>query len=182
VRVAELIVITGPIGAGKSTVARGLADRFRTAGCSAAFPDVDDVIAMLAAPPEEFESSWRHARRVHGALIAAWLRSGVDAVIAHGPFYTADETAALLADVSHGQTQRRVMLLAPFEVALARVALEPERKMSKDPAFLRWAHERFNELHDDIPACEWVFDTTLMPVDAIVTALADSLVPRPVSG
>ncbi len=54
---------------------------------------------MLRAPLDRFEHSWRGARMVHGELVAAWLRTDVDIVIAHGPFYTADETAAVLDPV-----------------------------------------------------------------------------------
>ena len=152
--VVQFIVITGPIGAGKSTVARGLAERFRAVGLSAVAVDADDVFATLSAPPEELEVSWWRARRVHGALIAAWLCSGVDAVIAHGPFYTPAETAALLADISASHVQRRVMLLVDYETALGRVAQESDRKRSKDPEFLSSTHERFNELLPAIPTCE----------------------------
>jgi shikimate kinase len=177
VRVVQLVVITGPIGSGKSSVARGLAERFDSAGWSVACVDLDDVVETLSAPLQDFETSWQRARRVHGALVGAWLRSGIDAVIAHGPFYTAEETTALLAEVPPSQEQRRVMLLAPFEVALQRVAHEPDRFWSRDPGVLRRTHERFNALLSEIPECEWTFDTTRISVDEIVSVLAGSLVP-----
>jgi thymidylate kinase len=174
--VAKLIVITGPIGAGKSSVAQGLAKRFHSAGCSVACVDLDDVVETLSAPLQNFETSWRRARRVHGALIGAWLRSGIDAVIAHGPFYTAEERAALLAEVPQRQEQCCVMLLVPFEVAFERIKDDSDRFWSKDRDFLRRTHERFHELLSEVPQCEWNFDTTQMSADEIVSALAGSLV------
>jgi shikimate kinase len=173
--VAKLIVITGPIGAGKSSVAQGLAKRFHSAGRSVACVDLDDVVDTLSAPLEDFETSWRNARRGHGALIGAWLRSGVDAVIAHGPFYTAEETDALLAEVPPTQERSWVMLLVPFEVAFERIKDDSDRFWSKDRDFLRRAHERFNELQREVPQCEWNFDTTHMSAGAIVSALSDAL-------
>jgi len=175
VRLAELVIITGPIGAGKSSVARKLAQRLLAKGCTVACVDLDDIVETVSAPPEQLETSWRRARRVHGVLISAWLRSGIDVVITHGPFYTAEETAALLAEVPESQQQRWVLLLAPYEVALERIQHEPHRKLSRDPGFLRRAHERFNELLNEIPACEWTFDTTQTSADESASVVADSL-------
>jgi len=179
VRLAELIVITGPIGAGKSTVAHGLTERLRGVGRAVAVVDLDDVFEMGATWYEPAAGAWQRAQAVHGALIAAWLRSGVDAVIAHGPFYTADDRAALLADLPTGVVQRWVMLLAPFEAALGRVADDPDRNLSRDPGFLRASHERFNELLNDFPRCDWVFDTTSRSAEDIVATLGASLSATP---
>jgi len=54
--VTQLIVITGPIGAGKSVVANSLADRLAAADLPAVSVDLDDVV--LRAPLDKFESSW----------------------------------------------------------------------------------------------------------------------------
>jgi shikimate kinase len=175
--VTQLIVITGPIGAGKSVVANSLADRFAAADLSAVSVDLDDVVAMLRAPLDQLESSWDCARRIHGSLTAAWFRSGVDAVIAHGPFYTAAEIAAVVADLP-GSAPRRVMLRVPFDVAFERVKDDPMRGLSKDPRFLRATHDRFCELLPSMPACEWDFDTTKIPVSGIVATLADAMIPN----
>lgn len=140
---SQLVVITGPIGSGKSTVADGLADHLQAVGRSAVSVDLDEVVSMLRAPLDRFERSWQQARVVHGALVAAWLHAEVDVVIAHGPFYTDEETAALLDPVPPTIAPRRVMLLAPYETALARVAVDARREASRDPNFLRSTHERF---------------------------------------
>jgi thymidylate kinase len=178
--VAEFVVITGPIGAGKSTVALALAERLRDEGYTAAEVDLDDVFEMVSAWSKQSDESLQRARLVHGALVAAWLRSGVDAVIAHGPFYTPEETTPLLAEIDPNQQPRWVMLLAPFEVALERVQSEPWRNLSRYPDFLRATHERFNALLTDVPPCEWVFDTTRLSPEEIVSTLAASLFPRSV--
>ena len=173
---AELVVITGPIGAGKSSVARKLTQRLLAKGCTVACVDLDDIVETLSAPAQQLETSWRRARRVHGVLISAWLRSGTDVVITHGPFYTAEETAALLAEVPDSQQQRWVLLLAPYEVALERVQREPDRRLSRDPGFLRRTHERFNELLSEIPACDWTFDTTRTSADESASVVTHSLI------
>jgi adenylylsulfate kinase-like enzyme len=45
-----LVPITGPIAAGKNTVATVLADRFIDAGRSVIIADVDEVAMMVCAP------------------------------------------------------------------------------------------------------------------------------------
>jgi shikimate kinase len=172
---SQLVVITGPIGSGKSTVAAGLAAHVQAGGRSAAVVDLDDVVGMVRAPRDRFERSWQQARKVHGELVAAWLRTGLDIVIAHGPFYTDEETGALLGPVQSTISPRHVMLLCSYEAALTRVTPDAERGVSRDPQFLRSAHERFQQLLPHIAECEWVFDTTVMSADDIVVTLAGAL-------
>jgi len=171
-----LVVIIGPIGSGKSTVARLLAAHLVAAGLTVATPDVDDVVVMGDGPPDTFDAMWSRGRRVHGAVVGAWLRSGVDVVIAHGPAYTDEETAALMAEVPAGTPTTRVMLLAPYAVALARVTGDPLRGVSKDPAFLRSTHERFDALRPAIAACDHTFATEHLAADVIAATLAAELV------
>jgi shikimate kinase len=172
---ARLVVIVGPIGSGKSTVARLLAERLVAAGLTAATPDVDDVVSMGAGPADAFDAMWSRGRRVHGAAVGAWLRSGVDVVIAHGPAYTDEETEALMAEVPPGTPSVRVLLLAPYDVALSRVTGDPLRGLSQDPVFLRSTHERFNDLLPSIAPCDHTFATEHLPADLIADALAADL-------
>jgi shikimate kinase len=169
--VPELVVITGPIGSGKSSVAKMLAERFGESGLSAAVVDLDDIVATLHAPPENVEHSWDRARDVHGGLVGEWLSSDVDAVIVDGPFYSQSETAALMRCVPTGIAARRVMLLATYEAALERVAGDPSRGVSKDPAILRLLYEEFTRELPNIDPCEWTFDTAECSVADIVTVV-----------
>ena len=167
-----LVVITGPIGAGKSSVALALANRLSEQGRSAAVVDLDDTVATLHAPTEDAEQTWDIARAIHGRLVGEWLAAGVDVVIAHGPFYSRAEDAALMSRVPALSARRRVMILATYEVALERVASDPSRGLSKDPAFLRSA---FFDLLPDIAPCEWTFDSTKCSLGDVVATIADTL-------
>lgn len=92
--------------------------------------------------------------------------------VAHGPAYTDEETTALMAHVPPGTPTLRVMLLAPYDVALARVTGDPERGLSRDPTILRSTHERFAALLPTIAACDHTFDTTTTPAARIADELA----------
>ncbi|GEM_PF-1500734 len=173
--VPELVVVTGPIASGKSAVTKALADRLGKAGRSAAVVDLDDIVAMLHAPPENVEQTWETAREVHGRLVGEWLSSGVDAVIVDGPFYSPSETAALMQCVPTGIAARRVMLLATYDLALERVARDPSRGVSKDPVILRLLYEEFARQLPSIDPCEWNFDTSECSVDDVVTTVASAL-------
>jgi shikimate kinase len=170
--VPELLIVTGPIGSGKSSVTKMLAERFREAGRSAAVVDLDEIVAMLHAPLENVEQSWERAREVHGRLVGEWLSSGVDAVIVDGPFYSQSETAALMQCVPTRIAARRVMLLATYEVALERVAPDPSRGVSKDPVILRLKYEEFARELPSIDPCEWTFDTAECSIGDIVNTVA----------
>jgi hypothetical protein len=73
---------------------------------------------------------------------------------------------------------RHVHLDVSYETALTRVAADPTRGLSRDPAFLQSAHDRFRELRPTLPRPDLAFDsesadaTTI--ADEIATALATS--------
>jgi len=171
----QLVVITGPIASGKCVVATALADRLNAAGLFVAVADLDDTVATMDASPEGLENTWERARVLHSDLVGQLLSTGVDAVIAHGPFYSAKETFALMREVPAGIAVRRVMLLATYEVALERVMGDSSRGLSKDAVFLQSTYERFLQLLPAIEECEWTFNSTKTSVDEIVTTITEAL-------
>jgi chloramphenicol 3-O-phosphotransferase len=171
--VTQLVVITGPIASGKSTLAAALWSLLSQRGFSAAITDLDDVVF---SHNDGFDDApWTRGRAVHGELVAAWLRSGVDVVLVHGPFYTPEEIAPLLTPLPAGVTPRWVLLLVGYDLALERVTADLTRAGSRNPDFLRYTHTRFAELLPGLPDAEWTFDTAVTPVDEIAAAIADSL-------
>lgn len=171
----KLVVITGPIAAGKSTVAEALAGRLVTDGRSAAVVDLDSLVFdMLRAPLAQFDESWRRARQVHGVLVAAWLDAGIDVVVAHGPFLSSEDDEVLLARTS-AVTPIRVLLRVPFAVACTRVGQDPTRVVSADLGFLRSTHDRFAELEPDLAPCDHEFGTSTTSVDHIVDSVVATI-------
>jgi hypothetical protein len=50
-----------------------------------------------------------------------------------------------------------VQLLATYEVALERTALDSARTLSKDPKLLRLTYDRVESLLPTMPRSEWIF-------------------------
>ena len=175
--VPDLVVISGPIASGKSTVSHALGSRFRASGRGVAVLDVDDVVDVvdtIGGFGDLNTESWHQAQVVHGELVGAWLCRSFDA-IAHGPFFERQEFDALLHAVPDGVEPRRVHLLATYEAALERVALDLSRGLSKDPALLRLTYDRVEVLLPTMPPSEWTFDTTATSCGEIVDALVAEL-------
>jgi hypothetical protein len=147
-----LIVIVGPIAAGKSTLAADVGQRLRKRGESVAVVGLDSV-AEMALPTLDWE--WAH--EVHGQLVRAWLATPVHTVIAEGPSTTA-EVAQLMRSVPGDVGVLSVVLTTHYEIALQRALQDPDRGLSKDPDFLRRDHDRFETGRPDI-ACDLALDS-----------------------
>ncbi len=171
---SHLVVLTGPIAAGKNTVATRLTELLTAAGRTVAVADVDEVAAMVGPPGAGVAGLWFAAHQAHGALVGRWLRTAIDHVIAVGPFWTAEEQAALNADLPDGLDTLWVVVDAPVEVTLPRAQADPGRALSRDPGFHTRAHRRFRDLQPTIPA-DLTFDSVALPADQIAKAIAERL-------
>lgn len=173
---AELLTLVGPIASGKSTVADLLAQRYSDRGNTAVVVDVDDVAVMVRGAGAAATGLWPAAHRAHGALVAGWLATEVDLVVAVGPIYDAEEQRALGDALPRSVTPLRVLLDAPVETTWARAKDDPARGLSRDHDFHHRAHARFRELLPAIPAdlvlAADALDATEI-ADAILAALAD---------
>lgn len=165
-----LLVIAGPIGAGKSTVADLVGTKLSSSGATAAVVDLDDIAFMQRGVPGH--KLWRRAAVAARALIDGWFAAKTDVVVAHGPFFEAEGFDVLLRDLSEDVAVRHVLLRVSYGTALGRVAADDRRGMSKDPEFLRGTHERFAELEQTFPPADYVFDTEGMSAEQIAEAIA----------
>jgi len=89
------VIITGPLAAGKNTVAGKLTETLTGHGRTVVVADVDDVAAMVGWPGAGKAGLWFAAHEAHGALVGQWMRSNVEYVVAVGPFFSAEQRAAL---------------------------------------------------------------------------------------
>lgn len=133
----RLVVVVGPIAAGKSTLAAEVGRRLRERGESVALVGVDEVADMALRG-----LGWQWAHEVHAHVVRAWLATPVDTVIAEGPGTRAelDQLMRCNADDVGALT---VVTTIDYRTALARATRDPDRGLSKDPVFLRRMHDRF---------------------------------------
>jgi hypothetical protein len=134
----RLVVVVGPIAAGKSTLAAEVAQRLRGRGESVVVAGLDEV-AEMALPTLD---DWAWAHEVHGRLVGAWLATPVQRVVAEGPA-TPAELERLMRSVPADVGVVTVVLVTSYATALSRAAGDPGRGLSKDPDFLGRQHARF---------------------------------------
>jgi adenylylsulfate kinase len=166
----QLVVLTGPIAAGKNTVADKLAERLTRRGKTVVVADVDDVAGMVATPGAAEAGLWFAAHEAHGALVGQWMRSSVEYIVVVGPIYTAEEQAALTRALPDEAAVLWILIDAAVSVTFARAQADPGRGLSRDPEFHHAAHRRFRELLPAIPA-ERAFDSEEMDAEQIVAAI-----------
>ena len=138
-----LIVLSGPIASGKSTLARALALELGLRGRSAAAVDLDLLYEMLAheGARKDDEQTWQRARRAAATLANALLEDGVDVVIVEGDFLTASKRHGFVERLGATVAPRFVTLQVSFDEAVARVESDPTRTFSRDLGFLRRHYE-----------------------------------------
>jgi hypothetical protein len=173
----DLVILTGPIAAGKNTVADELARRLTGRGRTVVVADVDDVAAMVGRPGAAEAGLWFAAHEAHGALVGQWMRADVDYVVVVGPIYSDEEQAALTRFLPGDAALRWILIDAPVAVTLARAQADPGRVRSREPDFHHAAHRRFRELLPGIPA-DQVFDSVALDAEGIAAEIVETLDPR----
>lgn len=135
---AVLVLIAGPIAAGKSAVSRRLAEDLRREGRQIALVELD-ALADMARPTLP---DWADAHRIFALVTGQWLRAGLDTVIAES-VSSRQELDQVLLDVPAGTPVLTVVVECPADIALERALADPTRGISRDPEFLREAHAQW---------------------------------------
>ena len=139
-----LVLLTGPVGAGKSTTALALAGHLRKVGRSVAVIDLDQVYCMVRQLEGFSEAAgWDAARRGAAALADSFFASGLDVVIVEGEFFTPDECRQLRDHLDSEPEEICFTLMVSYEQVLQRAQGDLTRGASRDPKFLKWLHDNF---------------------------------------
>jgi len=160
----RLVTIAGPIGAGKSTVAELLGRRLANTGAATSLADLEEI-AFAQRAQLDLSEFWRRAGVAHSGLVRGWFAAGADVVIAHGPFFESRSYDLLFDAAPEDALQHHVLLHVPFEIALRRVTIDPNRgpsALSQDREFLRTTHERFRKIESSLPRVDIEIDTAEM--------------------
>ena len=168
-----VIVITGPIASGKSSIARKLARELERTNVRVAVIDLDlihDELKTDGSRPDE--ASWALARHEAATLANAFLHEGVAVVVAEGSFNRPDDRAALAQRLDPGLDLLYVTLRVSFEEALRRAHGDPTRGKSRDPAFLGPYFAAVDRALATVPETDLVIDTEEMPPATAAAAIA----------
>ena len=166
-----LIVINGPIAAGKSTVAQALGRRLRNAGRATAVVDLDELYLMMSAKPMGDPQVWHRAGRAAAALTDCFLSSGIEIVVVEDAFWDESERAPFVDALRWRGSPLFVTLLVSYDVAYRRVQGDSGRSLSRSPDFLRRNNEEFAVRLDPLRATDLVLDSDVQTPQQLVTAI-----------
>ena len=142
--VPTLLIISGPIASGKSTVAQLLATESRASGHTVAVVDLDRLYMMLDhRSPMDDPRTWRAARRAAAALADQFLVDGAELVIVEGTFWAQAERDEFAHRLSTAFDALFVTLHVSVDEALTRVQADVGRRASRVPELLRASHAEF---------------------------------------
>jgi Adenylylsulfate kinase and related kinases len=168
-----VIVISGPIASGKSTVARELARELERMDIRAAVIDLDVVRDQLSAKGSTSdESTWTLARRGAATVANAFSEEGVAVVIAEGSFNMPSDRAAFAEVLQANADPVYVTLHVSFDEALRRAQSDPTRGRSRDPQFLGSYFAGWRDMLATVPATDIVIDTERTTAMAVAATIA----------
>jgi predicted kinase len=175
-----IIVVSGPIGSGKSTLSRGVARELEARGQATAVIDLDLLYAMQAEVEHGSRSAparWLAARHAAATLAESFIADGVAIVVIDGSFQTVEDRQDLRAAFTSRPDAIFVTLRVSYEEALRRAQLDPTRGRSRDPAFLgpyyRGVAAAMASVHDG----DLVIDTEVHGKDDAVAAIVGHAFP-----
>lgn len=173
-----VIVITGPIASGKSTVAGELARELERTQVRVSVIDLDILHDMLVGDgPTSDDATWAHARHAAATQVNTFLADGVTVVVAEGSFNRPGDRTAFTGQLGTDVDVLFVTLRVSYEEALRRAQSDPTRGRSRDPAFLGSYFADVGKALETVPATDLVIDTEHVPAQAAAAAIASQVRP-----
>ena len=168
-----LVVITGPIASGKSTVAAALARELGSAGVQVAVIDLDLLHDRLAPPGgDPAIDSWTLARRAAASAARAYIDGGAVVIVAEGSFNGPTARAEFTDGLHESIAPLFVTLRVSFDEAQRRALGDPTRGPSRDPAFLRPYFAAVDRVLAAVPDTDVIIDTERTPPAAAAEEIA----------
>jgi len=175
-RLADVvIVITGPIASGKSTVAFELARELGRRGVRSAVIDLDLVHDELVHGSVSDDATWTLARGRAADAANAFLDDGFAVVIAEGSFNAPSHRDAFAVGLRPTGAPLYVTLQVSFDEALRRAQGDPTRGRSRDPGFLGPYFAAWRDQHATAPATDIVIDTERTTATAAAATIAGAV-------
>jgi shikimate kinase len=181
-RAKTLVLLTGPVGAGKSTTAIAVTKELHAQGIGAAYIDLDQLYCM-ARQRDGFgdEAIWHVARRGAGELSDLFFATVADVVVADGEFFSQRERSQLLEAMQTDARVVAVTLKVNFDNVLARVSNDPDpgRVASRIPAILRRLHAAYESAMPFLDVHSRCIETDGARFDEVVGKVVALLLAKP---
>jgi chloramphenicol 3-O-phosphotransferase len=177
---AHVVVITGPIASGKSTLAQAVGRAVEARDATVAVIDLDLVYEMLdmRGGRKGDDRRWDAARRGAAGLADGFAASGIDIVVVEGEFNEAAR-GAFAAELSGRAAPRFITLTVSYEEAYRRARADSTRGISRDPAFLWPYFQEYRRAAADEAPTDLVLDTERLSVERCVEAIVGLALGRP---
>jgi len=177
---AHVLVITGPIASGKSTLGQAVGRAIEARDATVAVIDLDLVYEMLDVHGghKGDDRRWEAARRGTAGLAHRFLAAGIDVVVVEGEFDGAAR-GVFAADVGDRAAPRFVTLTVSYEEAYRRARADSTRGVSRDPAFLWPWFQEYLRASAEEAATDLVLDTERLSIDRCVEAIVGLAFGRP---
>ena len=168
----RLVLLSGPVAAGKTTVAERLATLAREQGRTAAAVDMDEIVAVVAGRDwTSVRSADRIAAcRLASAIVTELLDLGTEVVTVAGTTLSPFEWDEVIAHLHPAPPILHVLLRVSVAEAQRRASRDPRRGSTRDPGFVAslagavaWEAVR----HHDVE-----LDTDVLGVNEVVAAIA----------
>jgi hypothetical protein len=175
----RLIVITGPVGGGKSSTGIGLAHALQQRSSRlVAVIDLDHVYEFVRQTVDaDDEAAWQRARAGAAALSNTFFDSGVSVVVVEGEFFMAKELDALLAPIPASVRRDIFTLKVSYPQAWTRVQGDPSRGMSKNAAFLQSMLVKFEQALPFLTCASTIIEADAPALDDVVRELIARIAP-----
>ena len=173
----HLVLISGPVAAGKSSTVIRLAELARAQGRLAAAIDMDETIEMVAG------SNWStvqksdriRACRATASFVHSLFESGMELVAIAGSTLSPYEWDALAVQTDPPPKILYVLLRVSIEESVRRAQADPGRIHTRDPEYVTRLAAAID--WESIRQPDLVVQTDGMSLDEVTEAIASNLTP-----
>lgn len=142
-----IVLLTGPVGGGKTTTSVALAEQLRARDRPTGVIDLDVLYPMAQQTEPRYAdiATWRIVYRSAAVLAETFFESGLEIVVVEGGFFSAEEHGWLC---DYLRSDLAVLLFAldvSWDETLRRVRGDPNRYRVGPPnsAVVRWHYDAF---------------------------------------
>ena len=174
----RLILVSGHIASGKTSVARRLADIAREQGMREAALDMDDIVVSLAGGwSRAAEYDRLLAGEVTALVIDRLFASGVHIVTVAGTTLAGGEWASLQDVLKTPVDAVRVRLLVSLAESQRRAQADITRLATRDPAVVELLYMRVDQAN--MPTVDLELPTNGFTLEQVAQSLAEQVLQAP---